>query len=765
MRRSFPAFAILLGCAWAAWAAAPAPITTLRAIRAITNDQASQRLPVAFEATVTYYRNFDTDLFVQDGDQAIYVDFKPGANLLPGDRVLVRGKMRDSFRPVVAGESVTLLHHGSAPKPLPTNFKQLIRAQRDCVRVSQRGVVRAADMVWSAQKRNIYLQILTDEGYIDAAVNSDDANALKGLVDAEVEIVGVATAKYDLKMQQTGATLDVQSLADVKVLKHPATISASLPITPMENVFGSYRVHDLSQRVRVKGTVTFYQPGAAVVLQSGNHSLWISTLTDVPLRLGDLVEASGFPDIRDGYPTLTRGEVLDMQNQAPIAPRSVDWWELGQGSNAFNLVTIEGQVVSQVREATKDEMVLVSQGHLFSAIYRHPEGNGGAHLPAMKVVPVGARVRVTGISMFYSSDPFSGPVASDLLIRSFDDIVLTAPPSWFTVGHLIGLTVLLLAVLGAVSARGWTVERRASRQSAALSAQAEAEAYSHKQNVLLERQRSRILEYINGSVPLDEVIEQITQLVSFKLDGAPCWCQITDGARLGQYAHQQQESRTLREYIHGRNGALLAIIYAELNSPTTALPDEDEVLSVGAQLVALAIETRQLNADLVRRSEFDRLTDVHNRFSLERHLDALIEEARQRAGVFGLIYIDLDEFKQVNDLYGHHIGDQYLQEVALRMKRQLRSADMLARLGGDEFAALMPMARNREEVSEVAMRLERSFDEPFSICGNLLRGSASIGIALYPVDGASKDSLLNAADAAMYKDKHSRQEIQVEQQD
>src|ERR1039457_1963581 len=185
MRRSFPAFAILLGCAWAAWAAAPATITTLRAIRAITNAQASQRLPVAFEAMVTYYRNFDTDLFVQDGDQAIYVDFKPGANLLPGDRVLERGKMRDSFRPVVAGESVTLLHHGSAPKPLPTNFKQLIRAQRDCVRVSQRGVVRAADMVWSAQKRNIYLQILTDEGYIDAAVNSDDANALKGLVDAE----------------------------------------------------------------------------------------------------------------------------------------------------------------------------------------------------------------------------------------------------------------------------------------------------------------------------------------------------------------------------------------------------------------------------------------------------------------------------------------------------------------------------------------------------------------------------------------------------
>jgi hypothetical protein len=481
MRRMFPAFAVILGSVWASWAAPSAPIATLHDIHALTNAQASQALPVAFEATVTYYRNFDTDLFVQDGDQAVYVDFKPGANLLPGDRVLVRGKTRDSFRPDVVDASVTLLHHGSTPKPVPTSFEQLIRAQRDCLRVSQRGVVRAADMVWSAQKRNIYLQVLTDGGYIDAAVNSDDANALKNLVDAEVEITGVATAKFDLKMQQTGATLDVQSLADVKILKHPATISAALPITPMENVFGSYRIHDLSQRVRVKGTVTFYQPGAAVVLQSGNQSLRIITMSDVPLQVGDVAEASGFPDVRDGYLILTHGEVRDTQVQAPIAPLPVDWWELGSGSNAFNLVTIEGQVVMQVREATKDEMVLISQGHLFSAIYRHPDGAGGADLPPMRQIPVGATVRVTGISMFYSSDPFRGPVASDLLLRSFDDIVLTAPPSWFTVGHLTGLVVLLLAMLGAVATRGWTVERKASQQAAALSAQIEADASLERQ--------------------------------------------------------------------------------------------------------------------------------------------------------------------------------------------------------------------------------------------------------------------------------------------
>jgi diguanylate cyclase (GGDEF)-like protein len=482
-------------------------------------------------------------------------------------------------------------------------------------------------------------------------------------------------------------------------------------------------------------------------------------MTDVPLRVGDVAEASGFPDVRDGYPILTHGEVWDTQVQAPIAPLPVNWWELGLGSNAFNLVTIEGQVVMQVRETTKDEIILVSQGQLFSAIYRHPNGAGSVHLPDLKQVPVGSTVRVTGISMFYSSDPFRGPLASDLLLRSYDDIVLTAPPSWFTVRNLTRLVVLLLFVLGAVAARGWRVELKANRQTTALAARVEAEAHTERQNSLLERQRGRILEYISGTVPLAEIIEQITQMVSYKLDGAPCWCDVTDGARLGQYAYQAHGLRILSEQIQARSGALLGVIHVALDAELLSLSAGPDMLSGAAKLVALAIETRQLNADLVHRSEFDLLTDVQNRFSLEKHVDALIEDARQRAGIFGLIYIDLDEFKQVNDLYGHQVGDLYLQEVALRMKRQLRSADMLARLGGDEFAALVPAAHNHAEVEEVALRLEHCFDEPFVIEGIVLRGSASIGFALYPEDGASKDRLLSAADAAMYVSKHTRQQI------
>jgi GGDEF domain-containing protein len=92
------------------------------------------------------------------------------------------------------------------------------------------------------------------------------------------------------------------------------------------------------------------------------------------------------------------------------------------------------------------------------------------------------------------------------------------------------------------------------------------------------------------------------------------------------------------------------------------------------------------------------------------------------AGIFGLIYVDLDEFKQVNDGYGHQAGDLYLKEAVLRMKRQLRPHDMLARLGGDEFAVLASGVRSRTEVEEVARRLERSFDDLYAVDGYVLSG-------------------------------------------
>jgi diguanylate cyclase (GGDEF)-like protein len=321
-------------------------------------------------------------------------------------------------------------------------------------------------------------------------------------------------------------------------------------------------------------------------------------------------------------------------------------------------------------------------------------------------------------------------------MRTPDDIEVVTRPSLLTVRNLmIVVGVLLLAVL-VVGGRGWAIERRVRRQTASLA--------------LIEQRRSHILEDINGVRPLAEIIEEITELVSFKLRGAPCWCQVADGAQLGNCPPKLDGLRVVRKEIPAHTGPALGALFAAFDPLAKPRDNEPEAISMAVALTALAIETRRVYSDLLHRSEFDLLTDIHNRFSLDKYLDMQIAVARQKAGIFGLIYIDLDKFKQINDIYGHQIGDLYLQE------RQLRGVDMLARLGGDEFAVLLPQVRNRARVEEIALRLENCFDEPFVIEEHLLHGSASVGIALYPKDGLTKDDLLSAADAAMYKAKNTK---------
>jgi diguanylate cyclase (GGDEF)-like protein len=735
-----PLFVLVLGCAVAARAAPPATLTTLHAIHSLSHAEAAKGLLAAFEATVTYRRAGETTLFVEDNGEGIYVWTNADIKLVPGDRVLVRGKAQASFRPIVISDSVTLLHHGNLPTPVLATFDELMHAQHDCALVTVRAKVYSADLGLNSDRNDIHMTLLTDGGTIDTYVDSYDASAPNELLDAEVEVTGVAGAKFDGKMQQTGTGLSVSSLANIKIVKRAEASPWSLPVSQMDEIITSYHVNNLSQRVTVHGTITYYQPGSAFVLQNATKSLWIMTVFERPLRVGDEADVTGFPDVRDGFLALSGGEIQESPVYAPIAPRPVTVSELSASKHIFELVSIEGQVVMEVRENSQDEYVLMADGQVFSAIYRHPSIDNLKPLP-MNQVPLGSRVRVSGICVLDHSNPFRGDAPFNILMRTPDDISVVARPNLLNVRNLMILVGLLLAAVIAVGARGWAVEYKMRRQTASLA--------------LIEQRRSRILEDINGSRPLAEIVEKITELVSFKLRGAPCWCQIADGARLGNCPPKLTALRVVEAKIPARSGSALGTLFAAFDPHAKPRANESEALAAAVGLTALAIETRRLYTDLLRRSEFDLLTDIHNRFSLDKRLDELIEEARQKAGIFGLIYIDLNRFKQVNDVYGHQTGDLYLQEVALRMKHQLRSVDMLARLGGDEFAVLLPQVRNRAKVEEIAYRLERCFDEPFA-CGEYnLQGSASVGIALYPEDGATKDDLLNTGDAAMYLAKNT----------
>lgn len=754
--RLLPTVALAAACLSAAWAE-PA-LTTLHAIHLLSNTQAAKAMPVEFQATVTYFRGYEKTLYVQDGDASIFVQPSVDVLLTPGDRVLIKGTTHESFRPYVVTDNITVLHHGPPPPAAPATFDQLIRAELDSRLVTVYGVIRDADSIMSSEVRSTFLQMHTDGGDVDVAVDVDNPVALDGLLDAEVSVTGVASGRFDGKMQQTGVLLHVTNLDSVKVIKHAATNPWTLPVTPMDGILTGYHVMNVSRRVRVHGTLTYYQPGSAAVMQDGTKSLWLMTSSIAPLHVGDVVDATGFPDLKDGFLCLTGVEFQDTGTAAPITPTPATWDQLSSSKRLFDLVSIEGAVVAEVRGAAQDEYVLEADDNLYSAIFKHPtsaDGDSDA-LPSMKHVPPGARVRVTGICFMNTSNPFDSRAPFNILLNSPDDITVVAASPWLTVGNLVRLVLLLFIVVTLVSIWVGMLRRRVRHQTAAITAQSEADAAQERRIAQLEQWRSRILEDINGSLSLSDIVEHITEMVSFMLNAAPCWCDVNDGPRLGRAPTSKDGLRIISREIHARSGLLLGTLFAALDTPERNEKEESEALAAGVRLATLAIETRKLYSDLLHRSEFDLLTDMYNRFSLDRHLEELILKARETSSIFGLIYVDLDDFKLVNDLYGHHVGDLYLQEVSLRMKRQLRTGDVLGRLGGDEFAALVSVARGRADVEEIATRLERCFDAPFAMEGYVLRGSASVGLAMFPADGKTSDALLSAADSAMYEAKNAR---------
>jgi diguanylate cyclase (GGDEF)-like protein/PAS domain S-box-containing protein len=158
-------------------------------------------------------------------------------------------------------------------------------------------------------------------------------------------------------------------------------------------------------------------------------------------------------------------------------------------------------------------------------------------------------------------------------------------------------------------------------------------------------------------------------------------------------------------------------------------------------------------AQLAHDTLHDRLTGLPNRTLLNERLTAAIERAREHDHLTAVLFIDIDEFKTVNDTMGHSAGDALLTEIAFRLRSNARQVDCLARMGGDEFIAVLGDINNIEHVAEIARHLARVTAEPIRIAGGELKATCSIGIALFPRDGDDAETLIRNADTAMYQAK------------
>jgi len=164
-------------------------------------------------------------------------------------------------------------------------------------------------------------------------------------------------------------------------------------------------------------------------------------------------------------------------------------------------------------------------------------------------------------------------------------------------------------------------------------------------------------------------------------------------------------------------------------------------------------EQKQAEERILHQALYDALTDLPNRGLAMDRLEQDIRQAERSGKRVAVLFLDLDDFKKINDSLGHDTGDRLLVEAASRIGGSLRRGDTVGRLGGDEFIVLLPELKSPDEAGSVAEKLLQSLSRPFHVMGRDLQISASIGIALCPEDGANAAELLRKADAAMYQAK------------
>ena len=250
---------------------------------------------------------------------------------------------------------------------------------------------------------------------------------------------------------------------------------------------------------------------------------------------------------------------------------------------------------------------------------------------------------------------------------------------------------------------------------------------------------ARILRY---SSPAD-LIASVTDVRQQLYVDPERWDEFTRLLAVGEAAVQGFESA-----VRCRDGTIIWIA-----ENARAVRDKDG-RAIAYEGTVVDISTQRHDRETIEfMAYYDLLTELPNRVLLNDRLTLALAQAKRNEEMLAVMFIDLDQFKTVNDTLGHDVGDILLQEVAIRLSSCLRKGDTIARWGGDEFTLLLPQAVTTEGVVKLAQRILQAFESPFDCAGHELHISCSIGIAIHPQDGSTFQTLFKNADTALYRAK------------
>ena len=777
-------------------------LTTALEVHSLPLDAAQLGYPVHLRALVTYFSPASYLLFVEDRTDGVFVSLRdPGrVPLRAGDVVDVTGvTIAGGYAPDVGKAEVRVLRHALLPETKSYGLEGVLLGRADSRWIQLEGIVQQVDR----DGEDTLLAIEWGKETYKAHVQGSPAS-LASLVDAEVSLRGVCGTLFNGKRQLVGIQMFVPGAEYIRVVRAAPKDPFSLTPRSVEDLLRFSRARDMEHRVRLQGTVAYDDRSGSVWIRDATGGIMIQNRDARGLAPGDVLDVAGFPQIGPFSPVLRKALVRKVQSGPPPNPEHITVQEAMKGDFDSQLVQVDGKLIDRLVRPAAEVLTLESGETIFSAIL--PKGQG-----AQRLQP-GTVLRLTGICAVEvdQSHDLILPRTFRLLLRSPADVVVLKGAPWLTADRvaplLAGTAVLIAAALAWVG----LLRKRVSTQTGDLvfktiqlqeANRATREALQKAREAeSLELDRKRILELVARDEPIELIIDQIAEAVAVHCKNAACaillaeprdrrvctvpvmptgWLEALGRIEVSSisFAAEFREPKQLcadpawSRFIDSHPGARFGSTYAapimvdarSVGAIVTFFRDEKpaedafgEQIGLWCSIAVLALERRRLYEQLSFRAQYDSLTGLPNRALLYERLEAEIALASRSGSLLGILYVDLDGFKETNDVFGHGAGDAVLQEVAQRMTHSVRRGDTVGRIGGDEFVVLLPMLGRREDAENISAKITAALRPPVAFNQQTLNVGASVGIGIWPLDGEHPDLLLKSADAHMYREKNTK---------
>jgi diguanylate cyclase (GGDEF)-like protein/PAS domain S-box-containing protein len=735
----------------------PARLPTLQTVHdvfALSKTEAARCYPIKLDAIVTYSDPEWGILFVQDRTGATYINVHgKRTTYTPGQRIQVHAVTSDGENGTeIADVRISLLGFGPVPRPAVKTVAELDLTDAESHLAVTEGVLRPCDEATS----HVCFQLFDGAKRIWLVTPQATGLAAQAVIGARVRATGVVGRHEDIAKKRLGAQLFAENLESIKVLDPPAPVGAASPPTPIGAVSSAEADARFVYQVHVRGTVIWSSPGQFAI-QDATGTIFASPAFGDSARTGSSVDVIGFPshgafglEIADASVSLAAVQAGGIQQ-----PLQVGAEEILRRSLDGRRVRVKARLIAQNANQAEFVYQLQDGGQQFNAVLLRGSDRG-------EIVGLArdAKVQLTGVAFIQHANP-EWPDSLLILIESPSDIVVAGGMGWLTPQR--GLAIFGLMAICVLVPLLWvtSLRRTVHSQTAVIRARLESEVHLESRfRRLFERNLAAVFTWRPDGTIVDCNLAFVRMLglrTREETIGRNYWDMEADAAlaeRLKSALHGQALSNIDASLRRDDGG----IVY-QLQNITPVDGADGEVYETTAIDVTLIkekeAELQKAKDTAVHESLIDSLTKLPNRRYLMETLPSSLENARREGRSLGLLYLDLDGFKLVNDSLGHLVGDELLVQVAACFRSWIRDGDTLARLGGDEFLVILNGLQMKQEAMLVAENLLDVISSSFQVKGHELAIGASIGVSIFPDDTTDAEELLQQADSAMYAAKRA----------